>query len=154
MLLEDEEKAARPQHLALRTALLDRLAGPKTVHDRMLCGGTCVVRDCIHAAGWVCPTSHARPGGGIEFAGRTGRVGEVPLSAREQIGNGTVRRSDLIPEGEVPMGKSARKAAKKEAARAGRKLAGRVLANPRSTVKDKKLAAGVLSQTAQSKRPK
>jgi hypothetical protein len=52
------------------------------------------------------------------------------------------------------MGKSAREAAKKEAARAGRKLAGRVLANPRSTVKDKKLAAGVLSQTAQSKRPK
>ena len=52
------------------------------------------------------------------------------------------------------MGKSARKAAKKEAARAGKKLAGRVLASPRSTVKDKKLAAGVLSQTAQSKRPK
>ena len=60
----------------------------------------------------------------------------------------------MIPEAEGPMGKSARKAAKKEAARAGKKLAGRVLANPRSTVKDKKLAAGVLSQTAQSKRPK
>jgi len=41
------------------------------------------------------------------------------------------------------MAKSAKKAAKKakkESARAGRTLAGRVLANPRSTVKDKKQA--------------
>ena len=36
----------------------------------------------------------------------------------------------------------------------GRKLAGRVLANPRSRVKDKKLAAGVLSLTARSKKTK
>jgi hypothetical protein len=40
------------------------------------------------------------------------------------------------------MAKSAKKAAKKEAARAGRTLAGRVLANPKSSAKDKKLAAG------------
>ena len=50
--------------------------------------------------------------------------------------------------------KAAKKAAKKEAGRAGRTLAGRVLANPKSSAKDKKLAAGVLSQTAQSKQPK
>ena len=52
------------------------------------------------------------------------------------------------------MAKSAKKAAKKEAARAGRTLAGRVLVNPKSSAKDKKLAAGVLSQTAQSKQSK
>ena len=52
------------------------------------------------------------------------------------------------------MAKNPRKAAKKQAARDGRKLAGRVLANPRSRVKDKKLAAGVLSLTARSKKIK
>ena len=55
------------------------------------------------------------------------------------------------------MAKSAKKAskkAKKESARAGKTLAGRVLANPRSTVKDKRLAAGVLSSAGKSKRTK
>jgi hypothetical protein len=47
-----------------------------------------------------------------------------------------------------------KKAAKKEAARAGRTLAGRILANPKSSSKDKKLAAGVLSLTAHSKQTK
>ena len=50
--------------------------------------------------------------------------------------------------------KKAAKKAKKESARAGQTLAGRVLSNPRSTAKDKKLAAGVLSQAGQSKPPK
>jgi hypothetical protein len=50
--------------------------------------------------------------------------------------------------------KKAAKKAKKESARAGKTLAGRVLANPRSSVKDKKLAAGVLSQVGQSKQTK
>jgi hypothetical protein len=50
--------------------------------------------------------------------------------------------------------KKAAKKAKKQSARAGQTLAGRVLANPRSSVKDKKLAAGVLSQAGQSKQAK
>ena len=50
--------------------------------------------------------------------------------------------------------KKAAKKAKKKSARAGKTLAGRVLANPKSRVKDKKLAAGVLSQAGQSKKPK
>ena len=50
--------------------------------------------------------------------------------------------------------KKAAKKAKKESARAGKTIAGRVLKNPRSTVKDKKLAAGVLSKAGQSKQPK
>ena len=50
--------------------------------------------------------------------------------------------------------KKAAKKAKKESARAGQALAGRVLRNPRSTVKEKKLAAGVLAQAGQSKQPK
>jgi hypothetical protein len=36
----------------------------------------------------------------------------------------------------------------------GETLAGRVLANPRSTVKDKKLAAGVLSSAGKGKQTK
>ena len=36
----------------------------------------------------------------------------------------------------------------------GKELAGRVLANPRSTVKDRKLAAGVLSSAGKSKQTK
>ena len=47
--------------------------------------------------------------------------------------------------------KKAAKKAKKESARAGEHAAGRVLANPRSTVKDRKLAAGVLSSAGKSK---
>jgi hypothetical protein len=50
--------------------------------------------------------------------------------------------------------KKAAKKAKKESARAGKTLAGRVLANPRSTVKDKKLAAGVLSSAGKSRQTK
>jgi hypothetical protein len=50
--------------------------------------------------------------------------------------------------------KKAAKKAKKESARAGKTLAGRVLANPRSTVKDRKLAAGVLSSAGKSKQTK
>jgi hypothetical protein len=55
------------------------------------------------------------------------------------------------------MAKSANKAAKKarkESARAGKTLAARVLAHPRSTVKDKKLAAGVLSSAGTGKQTK
>ena len=49
------------------------------------------------------------------------------------------------------MAKNPKKAAKKESVRAGRTLAGRTLANPTSRVKDKKLAASVLSLAAQTK---
>ena len=50
--------------------------------------------------------------------------------------------------------KKAAKKAKKASARAGRTLAGRVLAKPRYSVKDKKLAASVLSLAALSKQAK
>ena len=50
------------------------------------------------------------------------------------------------------MAKNPKKAAKKEAARAGRALAGRTLANPKARKKDKELAANVLSQTAKKKK--
>jgi len=52
------------------------------------------------------------------------------------------------------MAKSQKVATKKQALRDGRRLAGRVLANSRSTIKDKRLAAGVLSQAAQRKSKK
>jgi len=50
--------------------------------------------------------------------------------------------------------KNPKPATKKQALRAGRTLAGRVLANRRSTLKDKRLAASVLSQAARKKSKK
>jgi hypothetical protein len=47
-----------------------------------------------------------------------------------------------------------KKSAKKKAARAGRTLAARTLAHPRARVKDKELAATVLSQGNQKKKKK
>ena len=52
------------------------------------------------------------------------------------------------------MAKSQKKVAKKQSVQAGRTLAGRTLANPNSRVKDKKLAASVLSLAAQTKQKK
>ena len=51
------------------------------------------------------------------------------------------------------MAKNPKPATKKQALRAGRTLAGRVLANRRSTLKDKRLAASVLSQAARKNCP-
>jgi hypothetical protein len=45
-------------------------------------------------------------------------------------------------------------ATKKQALRAGRTLAGRTLVNPKSSAKDKRLAAAVLSQAARKKSKK
>jgi hypothetical protein len=50
--------------------------------------------------------------------------------------------------------KKRKRATKKQALRAGRTLAGRVLRSARSTVKDKRLAAGVLSQAGRKKSKK
>jgi hypothetical protein len=50
------------------------------------------------------------------------------------------------------MAKNPKKVAKKQSVQAGRTLAGRTLANPKSRSKDKKLAATVLSLAAQTKR--
>jgi hypothetical protein len=52
------------------------------------------------------------------------------------------------------MAKNPKKVAKKQSVRAGRALAGKTLANPKSSSKDKKLAANVLSLAAQSKQKK
>ncbi len=49
------------------------------------------------------------------------------------------------------MAKNPKKVAKKGSVRAGRTLAGRTLANPKSSSKDKKLAARVLSLAALTK---
>lgn len=52
------------------------------------------------------------------------------------------------------MAKNQKKVAKKQSVQAGRTLAGRTLANPNSRVKDKKLAASVLSLAGQTKQKK
>jgi hypothetical protein len=54
----------------------------------------------------------------------------------------------------VPVAKNQKKVAKKQSVQAGRTLAGRTLANPNSRVKDKKLAASVLSLAGQTKQKK
>jgi hypothetical protein len=52
------------------------------------------------------------------------------------------------------MAKNAKNSAKKEARKASRALAGRTLAHPKSRVKDKKLAASILSYEATKKQKK
>lgn len=53
-----------------------------------------------------------------------------------------------------PMAKNSKKSAKKQAIRDGRKLAGRTLARSRAPMKDKRLAASILSQAARKKSKK
>jgi hypothetical protein len=64
------------------------------------------------------------------------------------------RRRGPRKRGEVAVAKNQKKVAKKQSVQAGRTLAGRTLANPNSRVKDKKLAASVLSLAAQTKQKK
>jgi hypothetical protein len=86
---------------------------------------------------------------GIGFAGRAGRVGEGRTLRKGAIDTNRAE-IDLIPnhggfreEGCKESGGSGGENARR--ARSGQ---------PKSSAKDKKLAAGVLSQTAQSKQPK
>jgi len=51
----------------------------------------------------------------------------------------------------LSVAKSPKRATKKQALRDGRRLAGRILASSRTTLKDKRLAAGILSQAAKRK---